>query len=338
MTAAEALAAIARAHTVPSPALVSALVDALGPGGSCALDPSVPPAVWRAALSGPAAAFLARPGKDLRARLVRAGWVLAGRRADQLPEGLARVIEILHAGSLIVDDVQDAARERRGGPALHHLVGEPLAINTGSWMYFWALTELSQLAVPGAVEAALATLVACHQGQALDLAARIDTLAMREVPAVVAATTRLKTGRLCRFATELGARAAGASPAAVLDIGAFGERTGIALQMFDDLGSVGSRRAKAREDLVHARPTWPWAWLAEQDDPFVWARFTHDLASVVAGVGYPDALADGLAERILTTGKARALQQLDAALASLGGSSEALTIAAELRDMERVYG
>jgi geranylgeranyl pyrophosphate synthase len=336
MTAAEASAALERSHVAP--ALVEALEEALGDGGSCALDPTVPAAVWRAALAGPAATFLTRPGKDLRARLVRAGWVLAGRAAAELPERLARVIEILHAGSLIVDDVQDAAVQRRGGPALHRLVGEALAINTGSWMYFWALSELAELAIPGAVEAALATLVRCHQGQALDLAARVDTLAMRDVPAVVAATTRLKTGALCRFATELGARAAGAAADAVARIGGFGERTGTALQMFDDLGSIGARRNKGREDLLQARPTWPWAWLAEQDDPFVWARLTHDLVCVGAGLAYPEALADGLAERVYTTGKARATEMLEAALTALGTGDEARAIAAELRAMETMYG
>jgi geranylgeranyl pyrophosphate synthase len=341
MTAAEAItgrAAIERAPGArPSP-LLAALAAALVPGGASALEPGVPAAVWRAALSGPAAAFLARPGKDLRTQLVRAGWVLGGRPAAAMPDALGRVIEILHAGSLIVDDVEDAATHRRGGPALHQLVGVPLAINTGSWMYFWALAELAELAIPGAVEAAIAALVRCHQGQGLDLAARVDGLAMADVPGVVAATTRLKTGGLCRLATELGARAAGAAPDVVARVGAFGERAGIALQMFDDLGSIGARRDKAREDLAHARPTWPWAWLAELDDPFVWARLTHALAHVATGQTCPDALADELGALVAPVGRRRARDVLAGALALLGGGDEARVIGDELRAMEARYG
>jgi geranylgeranyl pyrophosphate synthase len=320
----------------PTPVLVAALVAALGAHGVCPLDPEVPDEVWRAALVGPAADFLGRPGKDVRARLVCAGWRFAGGAEDDCPEGIARVVELLHAGSLIVDDVEDEAHERRGGLALHRLVGISLAINTGSWMYFWALAELARLAIPGALELAVTTLARCHQGQALDLATRIDRLAMRDVPAVVAATTRLKTGSLCRFATELGALAAGASAEARVQIGTFGERAGIALQMLDDLSSIGARRAKGREDLRQARPTWPWAWLAELDDPFTWARYTHDLAHVVAGRGDSDALADALVERVVSIGRLRARATLDSALVALGDGRDA--IAAELRAMEHMYG
>ncbi len=324
------------ASEAPMPVLVAALDAALGAHGVCPLDPDVPDEVWRAALVGPAADFLVRPGKDVRARLVRAGWQLAGGADDDAPDAIARVVELLHAGSLIVDDVEDEAAERRGAPALHRLIGVPLAINTGSWMYFWALAELAKLAIPGALELAVATLARCHQGQALDLATRIDRLAMRDVPAVVAATTRLKTGSLCRFATELGALAAGASPALRAQIGTFGERAGIALQMLDDLSSIGARRAKGREDLLAGRPTWPWAWLAELDEPFTWARCTHDLAHVVVGRGDPDALADMLVERVASIGRRRARETLDSALEALGDGRD--TIAAEMRAMEHMYG
>jgi geranylgeranyl pyrophosphate synthase len=232
---------------------------------STELDPSVPDHVWEAALVGPATAFLARPGKQLRAKLVATGWRLGGGSGEP-PPAIARALEILHAGSLIVDDVEDRSDERRGGPALHVLIGEPLAINTGSWMYFWALEQLC--ALPGAVELAVRALARCHQGQALDLAARIGELAMSEVPAVVAATTRHKTGALARLATELGALAAGAGVDHRARIGELGEATGIALQMLDDLGAIAApeRRAKAYEDLRAQRPTWPWAWLAHQAD------------------------------------------------------------------------
>ncbi len=40
--------------------------------------------------------------------------------------------ELLHVGSLIVDDVQDRSSVRRGGPACHVIYGEPVAINAGT--------------------------------------------------------------------------------------------------------------------------------------------------------------------------------------------------------------
>jgi geranylgeranyl pyrophosphate synthase len=365
-------------HPAPAPTLVAALDEALSPAGAVALDREVPGPVWSAALAGPAAAFLARPGKDLRAMLVRAGFRLGGAPAGlDVPARLARVIEIVHAGSLIVDDVQDDSELRRGGPALHRMVGVPLAINTGSWMYFWALTELAQLAIPSALERAVRALERCHQGQALDLATRVVELDAREVASVVGATTRLKTGALCRLAAELGAlaaaaaatgdthatrggcpRAAGEDAARVAAIGDLGEALGCALQMLDDLGCLVApdRRDKAAEDLRGARPTWPWAWLAEQHDPFSWSRLVSQARLVAAGAE-PGPLAEALAERVEGVGRARVRATLDAALAAArgtlasepqrehvasapeSGAAAALdALAADLRRMEAMYG
>lgn len=333
------------------PSLVGALDRALSPGGASPLDPSVPAAVWRRALSGPAAEFLARPGKELRTTIVRAGWILGGGTPSAMPERLPLVIELLHAGSLIIDDVEDQSLERRGAPSLHRIVGVPLAINTGSWMYFWALAELAELA-PAALPLATQTLVRCHQGQALDLAVRIADLDIADVPAVVAATTRLKTGALCTFAAELGAIAAGADTSTREAIGRFALAMGTGLQMLDDLGSVTSpaRRDKGREDLRAGRPTWPWAWLAEQG-PFAWSRLAGMERAIAAESTERDAserdrlvdqLADQLAAATADEGRARVRALLAEALAELRaavGASAALdTIAAELRRMEASYG
>lgn len=337
---------LARPAALPS--LVSALDRALAPDGTSSLDPSVPVGVWRRALVGPASEFLARPGKELRTTIVRAGWLLGGGGAHDMPEQLPLVIELLHAGSLIIDDVEDGSALRRGAPALHELVGVPLAINTGSWMYFWALAELDALELP--VERALAahrlattTLVRCHQGQALDLATRIADLHVAEVAPVVAATTRLKTGALCRFAAELGALAAGASDDVRAAIGCFGESMGCALQMLDDLGSLTSpaRRDKAHEDLRGGRPTWPWAWLAEHG-PFAWTRLATLSRTVVAGTGDIDELATSLASAVNNTGRTRVRTALDGCLASLvaavGTNPVTEMIASELARMENSYG
>jgi len=328
-------------------AAIAALDRALGPAGASPLDPAVPAALWRRALAGPAEDFLARPGKALRSSIVRGGWMLGGGAAAAFPDALALVLELLHAGSLIIDDVEDGAVERRGAPALHCTVGVPLAINTGSWMYFWALAELEQLDLSparrlAAHRASIATLVRCHQGQALDLATTIADLDPTSAGGIVSAITRLKTGALCRLAGELGAIAAGAEPSARDAIADFAESAGCALQMLDDLGSIASpaRRDKGREDLRGGRPTWPWAWLADVA-PFTWARLSRAAAAVVAGDGDADALADTLAARTASFGRSRIRSLLDGALARLTTAlcpSPAIdALAAELARMEASY-
>jgi len=336
------------ARTPSLPAALAALDRAVGAGGTSALDPSVPAALWERALAGPAAEFLSRPGKQLRATLVRAGWALSGACSTVDVARIGTAIELLHAGSLVIDDVEDGSHERRGAPALHELVGVPLAINTGSWMYFWALAELGELRLPPPRQlelhqTALSTLVRCHQGQALDLSVRIPELEVEQVPPVVAATTSLKTGALCRLATELPAIAAGAEPATRQAIGRFGESIGVGLQMLDDLGSLASpaRRAKGREDLVCGRPTWPWAWLAKHR-PFAWSRLAADARPVMAGTADADALADALVAEIGDVGRGTIHDTLAVAredlFGGLGGTAVTGGIVAGLEQMERSYG
>jgi geranylgeranyl pyrophosphate synthase len=304
---------------------------------------ALPPALWLRVLFGPAEDFLARPGKRFRAALVTAAWRLAGRRASP-PPLLATVVEVLHAGSLIVDDIEDGARERRGAPALHRVVGTPLALNTGNWMYCWPGLLISQARLSPELELAIhrdlqQTLVRCHHGQALDLGLRIGAVERTEVPAIVAAIGRLKTGALLELAARLGARAAGADDALVDALGAFGVALGEGLQMLDDLGSIASpaRAAKAEEDLGQLRCTWPWAWLAESTTDAEWARWMGRAAEAPVAE-----LARELNAAVGDAGRARAHAHLEDALDALGGVAGAAPtmeyLRAEVLRVEASYG
>jgi geranylgeranyl pyrophosphate synthase len=310
----------------------------------------VPAALWHRSLLGPAEEFLQRPGKALRAQIVELGARLGGGAPDATIAALAETIELLHAGSLIVDDVEDGSLERRGAPALHQLVGAPVAINTGNWMYFWALVRLDDAGLDdrghaAAVRAALRGLHACHQGQALDLGVSISGLAAGEVGAVVAATTRLKTGALTAMAARLGAIGAGAPPPIEGAIAALGEGIGVGLQMLDDLGSLcaPTRAAKAAEDLGTGRPTWPWAWYGEIADPLSWARMIHRARAAASGDDRELAnLADVLRREVEPIGRRAIRDHLDgvlaAARAALGDRPALAAVRAHLTTMEASYG
>ncbi|MEZ4366353.1 MAG: polyprenyl synthetase family protein [Kofleriaceae bacterium] len=333
------------------PALKDALVRAVEAGGVAALPAEVPAALWRQALLGPAAEFLGRPGKEFRARLVELTFRGVGGAPGAMPEDLPNIVELLHAGSLIVDDVEDDSPARRGGPALHTLVGAPLAINCGSWMYFWALALIPRLPLDEAARASLMaaavqTLVRCHQGQALDLAARVGSVEPAHLPAVVAATTRGKTGALMGLAARLGATAGGADVARVEQLARVGEELGVALQLLDDVGglggpSAGARHAKGLEDVRDERPTWAWALLAETQDQLTVARLQH---RVRAHRGDPDEIAAILASlgaAVREVGRARVaaqLAELRRALATLLSPEVAREAEHELARLEVSYG
>lgn len=301
----------------------SPLLDLLDDKLAGDLD-GLPAHLWERALGAPAREFLRRPGKQFRARLVEAAWVIAGGSPAAIPEQLPLVVELLHAGSLIVDDIEDGSEWRRDAPALHHVVGIPTALNTGNWLYFWPLELIDQLPLADDARASLLRVARtavemCHRGQALDLTLRITELEQDEIPGVVRTTTRLKTGALMELAASLGAIGAGASPDAVQAMRRFGHSLGVGLQMLDDLGSIVSpaRRHKGDEDLTAARPTWPWAWLAGGTGPHAFARYQEQAVEVAAGRARPDELAASLSEAVAEAGRERVHSSLQLALAEL---------------------
>ena len=283
----------------------------------------VPAELWERALHGPLTDFLSRPGKEFRARLVRMGWQLSGRSAP-LPPELPLIIEALHSGSLIVDDIEDESSERRGAPALHLRYGLPLALNAGNYLYFWALDLLSRLGLPPITELGLHrafshTLLLCHQGQALDLSVEIAALDQADVLPTVSAVTRLKTSALCELAAHMGAIAAGAPQSKALAIAEFGGELGAGLQMLDDLsGVVSERRAdKGHEDLRHGRPTWPWAWAAQILDSRAYRKIQSHGQLVSSSRETPAQLTAALRAAVGKHGRSEAHLRLSSALEQL---------------------
>jgi len=266
----------------------------------------VPERLWSSSLCGPLLELLNRPGKEFRSRLVEVAYDVSRRRGSPpMPSTLPLLVEILHAGSLIIDDIEDDSKYRRGKPALHLVVGLPLALNAGNWLYFLPHSLLEEMRFEAAIELDLRraidkSVLRCHYGQALDLSVRVTDLHHDEVAAVVYATTRLKTGSLMELAAELGALAAGASPERTRVLADVGRDVGVALQMLDDLSGIAvARRAhKGREDLLAARPSWVWAWLAQSVDRVTYRRLRSMAESVARGELEPDGLAALLAERV----------------------------------------
>jgi geranylgeranyl pyrophosphate synthase len=308
---------------------------------------AVPAQLWDEALLDPLREFLGRPSKRFRARLVELGYRLAAGGDGAPPHELASIIESLHAGSLIVDDIEDESEFRRDAPCLHRNVGVPLALNAGNFLYFWPQVLLAQSGLPPAVrlrahERLACCLMRCHQGQALDLSVRVHELEQADVPGVVMAVATLKTGGLLGLATALGALAAGASEARVEALAAFGRAIGVGLQMLDDMSGIQNprRRSKALEDLGHARATFVWAWLAEELDAAPYEQLRRELAARSED-GVPEALVERLRFRLGAFGTRRVRAHFQSALAELsaviGDNALFGEFAAELVRLERSY-
>ncbi|HET9624954.1 MAG TPA: polyprenyl synthetase family protein [Kofleriaceae bacterium] len=306
----------------------------------------VPRAVWERVLLAPARDILARPAKQLRAELVGLGAALAGSRVAP-PAMVIGAIEMLHAGSLVIDDIEDGAEHRRGDVALHRLYGVPVALNAGNWMYFCAFALIDRAPVSDAVRAALhramlRAVLDCHAGQALDVGLDVTELPREQLRAIVERTSALKSGALTRLAAELGAIAGGASPERLAAIGSFGASLGLALQMLDDLGGVTCehRLAKGCEDLQLSRPTWPWLWLAEHGDDALWTSLTRWGRRVAREHQEAELLARVIGEIVKLPGRAAIARQLAAtraAIRDLGATELATAVDAQLDRLAVAY-
>jgi len=229
-------------------------------------------------LLSPANRFLARNGKRIRESMLQLTYQMAGGRGSPAA-CIGNAIEWLHAGSLVIDDIEDDSRSRRGKPTLHREIGLPLALNAGNWMYFRALEQLLDGSLDFSIQHRLlrqmiVTARRCHEGQTLDLTARVDKNEPTEFLSIVREISRLKTGGLVSMAASFGAIATGSPKLLRNALARFGMNVGIALQMRNDLEELRSLVQDADgnvelrcDDLRHARVTWPWAWAVQLAEP-----------------------------------------------------------------------
>ena len=278
------------------------------------------------ALCGPVLDLLERPAKNLRGQLVRLGVELAGNditsKTDPAWQMGVEVLELLHAGSLVIDDIEDGSSSRRGQPTLHERYGVPIALNVGNWLYFYPMEKLRTFGLSAEIELSIyrnyhRAMFRAHVGQALDIGTSIDHIPKERVHSVSLASLELKSGALTALALTLGATLGGASPERIALLEEFGVRFGIVLQMFDDLGNAkGIRDPKKRwEDLRLRRPSWVWAFAAESMHELEYRGFTLSVSALPNET--PLVMWFEKNPRFLAAAKDKAIQFLSDAQASL---------------------
>jgi geranylgeranyl pyrophosphate synthase len=223
------------------------------------------------ALLAPVREVLARGGKGWRSWAVAASIEVVG--GDPCPFApLLAAAEVLHVGSLVVDDVEDRSPVRRGAPAAHLVHGDAIATNSGSAAYFLAESALREVEVSDEVRARLYALYfealrAGHAGQALDLRgvereARVaaETGATGPLVERILAVHRMKTAVPAGCLARMGAILGGGTRAQEDALGALFEAVGLAFQVQDDVldirGFEGGRKP-AGGDLREGKVTLP---------------------------------------------------------------------------------
>jgi geranylgeranyl pyrophosphate synthase len=215
------------------------------------------------ALGQHAASTLAAGGKRLRPVLV---FVCAGAEEsiDLVRAGAA--VELLHMATLVHDDVLDRAPMRRGRPTVFWTSGRDAATATGDFLFSRAF---AQLAATGSAPAVRALSDASSSLARGELMQRDDAFGEVSEERYFERAT-LKTGKLFEAACRLGAVLGDPGESSADALGRFGDRIGLAFQVFDDvldLSGPPDQTGKSRgTDLLDGTVTLPVIY-AREDDP-----------------------------------------------------------------------
>lgn len=240
-------------------------------------------------LREPIEEFLSRPRKELRSEVVKVGFSLY-TQSDEVENNdlkiICDILEWIHSGSLIVDDIQDNSEERRGKKCLHKIYGVPSALNAANWMYFEAINKFNHLKLEeklklSMINLTLQTMAKAHKGQAIDLMINVKNTARDEIYSLGCLSHELKTGALFSLALQLGALLADEnSDLKLLD--KLGCEIGCSLQRFDDLSNfnLNGSSPKFLEDLILGRLSWPLMYLAKFRSEFEFNSFIEAIESL----------------------------------------------------------
>ena len=151
--------------------------------------------------------------------------------------------EVIHNGTLVIDDIEDASELRRGKPCTYKLFQMDISVNAGNAMYYLPLLPLmaqkAKLTLKmqrDVYEVYVQEMINLSMGQAMDIAwhrgiANADELHEEDYLQMCA----YKTGTLARMAAKMAAVLAGADKPLVEKLGRLAESIGVAFQMQDDI-------------------------------------------------------------------------------------------------------
>lgn len=248
----------------------------------------VPPEIYAKALIEPIRTIIDRGGKSWRSYAALACCDIVGGNSQEAIEWLS-LPELMHVGSLIVDDVQDRSDIRRGQPSCHKIYGEPIAINAGSAAYFIGQISVYNADIEDAKKLRIyhmyfETLRAAHSGQALDLYGldymmddvvengKGDLLVQRSL-----AIHRLKSAAPASYLAKIGAILGDGTAEQVEGLGLYYDALGVAFQIIDDTlnlkGFKDGLKTKG-EDITAGKITYPIAvgmsYLDKKDRQRLW--------------------------------------------------------------------
>lgn len=225
-----------------------------------ALNKAVAEPIWE---------FLDRGGKRWRPTLFLLICEALGRNTQDYVD-FAIIPEVIHNGTLLVDDIEDSSEYRRGKPCTYRIYGLDIAINAGNAMYYLPLLPLMEKRKKLPPEKTIKIfeiytqeMINVSLGQAMDIAwhrglARADRIGEADYMQMCA----YKTGTLARMAAKIASVLADADDRLVEKLGRFAESVGVAFQIQDDLLDLtseefGEKKGGRAQDITEGKRSLP---------------------------------------------------------------------------------
>ncbi|CBF85177.1 hypothetical protein AN1592.2 [Aspergillus nidulans FGSC A4] len=195
------------------------------------------------------------PGKEIRRKLLEAfnHWYKVDEQSCQ---AIATTVGMAHNASLLIDDIQDSSKLRRGVPCAHEVFGIAQTINSANYVYFLAQNQLFRLrSWPQAISVFNEEMVNLHRGQGMELFWRDNLLppSMDDYLQMIAN----KTGGLFRMIVRL----LQTSSRQVIDVEQLVDVLGLYFQILDDYKNIREEKMAAQkgffEDLTEGKFSFP---------------------------------------------------------------------------------
>jgi heptaprenyl diphosphate synthase/octaprenyl-diphosphate synthase len=273
---------------------------------------------------------VAAGGKRLRAALV----LLAARLGDyDLTRAIrpAAAVELLHAASLVHDDLVDNAGRRRGRVTVHARWDRDVALMLGDYFFALAADELAAEPDPRIIRFYADAAQTVVEGE---LSPVTQLLPTETAVAQYRYKIGCKTAALFEAACKAGMAVGGGSEAEIAALGRFGYELGVAFQIVDDVldytGDEALLGKPAGNDLREGTLTLPLIYaVAEGSDP---------LLQEVARTARPDPrrVPELIAAVIAAGGVDRALDEARATVERAAASLQGFPPSATTRALEEI--
>ncbi|HVH62105.1 MAG TPA: polyprenyl synthetase family protein [Candidatus Dormibacteraeota bacterium] len=197
--------------------------------------------------SGPMGELLSAGGKRIRPALVLLT-AMCGRYNRHPALAAAVAVEVVHAATLVHDDVIDSAPTRRGRPTVAAALGDEPAIVIGDYYFAKAYEWAARTQFPEAVSILAKAVMEICAGEVRQQAIRYrysTTIAeyMRRIEA--------KTAALVAASCDIGALLGGLDASQRAALHAFGRALGLAFQIADDVLDYTSTEREVGKPIGH---------------------------------------------------------------------------------------